>query len=244
MTHILVDTANTFFRARHVIRGDTSEKIGMAIHIMMNSIKKAWQDFGGTHVVFCLEGRSWRKDHYAPYKRNRKDAVDAMTTQEKEENEVFWECYDDFCKFITEKTNTTVLKNGRAEADDLIARWIDRHPDQNHVIISTDKDLNQLVNTNVKQYNGVTEQTITHEGWFDKKGTPVIDKKTKSPKGAPDTEWIVFEKSMRGDPSDNIFSAYPGVRTKGTKNKIGLQEAFADRKDKGNGLTRKAMNTE
>ena len=26
MAHILVDTANTFFRARHVIRGDTSEK--------------------------------------------------------------------------------------------------------------------------------------------------------------------------------------------------------------------------
>jgi hypothetical protein len=24
MAHILVDTANTFFRARHVIRGDTS----------------------------------------------------------------------------------------------------------------------------------------------------------------------------------------------------------------------------
>ena len=39
MTHILVDTANTFFRARHVIRGDASEKIGMAIHIMMNSVK-------------------------------------------------------------------------------------------------------------------------------------------------------------------------------------------------------------
>ena len=29
MTHILVDTANTFFRARHVIRGDLNEKIGM-----------------------------------------------------------------------------------------------------------------------------------------------------------------------------------------------------------------------
>ena len=39
MAHILVDTANTFFRARHVIRGDTSEKVGMAIHIMMSSIK-------------------------------------------------------------------------------------------------------------------------------------------------------------------------------------------------------------
>ena len=38
---------------------------------------------------------------------------------------------------------------------------------------------------------------------------------------------------MRGDPSDNIFSAFPGVRTKGTKNKIGLQEAFADRLERG-----------
>ena len=24
---------------------------------------------------------------------------------------------------------------------------------------------------------------------------------------------------MRGDPADNVFSAYPGVRTKGTKKK-------------------------
>ena len=233
MTHILVDTANTFFRARHVIRGDTSEKIGMAIHITMNSIKKAWQDFDGSHLVICLEGRSWRKDHYAPYKRNRKEALQALTPQEKEENEVFWECYDDFTNFLKTKTNATVLQNPRAEADDLIARWIDKHPDNKHVILSTDKDLNQLVKENVKQYNGITETTITHDGWFDAKGNPVIDKKTKAPKGAPNIEWIIFEKSMRGDPSDNIFSAYPGVRTKGTKNKIGLTEAFSDRQAKG-----------
>ena len=233
MAHILVDTANTFFRARHVIRGDTSEKIGMAIHITMNSIKKAWQDFDGSHLVICLEGRSWRKDHYAPYKRNRKEALQALTPQEKEENEVFWECYDDFTNFLKTKTNATVLQNPRVEADDLIARWIDKHPDNKHVILSTDKDLNQLVKENVKQYNGITETTITHDGWFDAKGNPVIDKKTKAPKGAPNIEWIIFEKSMRGDPSDNIFSAYPGVRTKGTKNKIGLTEAFSDRQAKG-----------
>ena len=52
MTYILVDTANTFFRARHVINGDADIKLGMAFHITLNSIKKAWQDFGGTHVVF------------------------------------------------------------------------------------------------------------------------------------------------------------------------------------------------
>jgi len=233
MTHILIDTANTFFRARHVIRGDTSEKIGMAIHITMNSIKKAWQDFEGSHMVFCLEGRSWRKDHYAPYKRNRKEVFEAMSDKEKEENEVFWECYDDFTNFLKTKTNVTVLQNPRAEADDLIARWIDKHPDDKHVIISTDKDLNQLVNENVKQYNGITETTITHEGWFDNKNNPVIDKKTNAPKGTPDVEWMLFEKAMRGDPSDNIFSAYPGVRTKGTRNKIGLREAFGDRQAKG-----------
>ena len=229
MTHILVDTANTFFRARHVIRGDTSEKIGMAIHITMNSIKKAWQDFGGTHMVFCLEGRSWRKDHYAPYKRNRKETIEAMTEKEKEENDVFWECYDDFVNFLKTKTNVTVLQNNRVEADDLIARWIDKHPNEKHVILSTDKDLNQLVKENVKQYNGITEQTITHEGWFDAKNNPVIDKKTNEPKKAVDPEWVLFEKCVRGDSSDNIFSAYPGARLKDTKNKTGITEAYNDR---------------
>jgi hypothetical protein len=38
---------------------------------------------------------------------------------------------------------------------------------------------------------------------------------------------------MRGDPGDNVFSAYPGVRIKGTKNSVGLDEAFADRDKKG-----------
>jgi 5'-3' exonuclease len=233
MTHILVDTANTFFRARHVIRGDASEKIGMAIHITLNSIKKAWNDFDGSHVVFCLEGRSWRKDHYAPYKRNRAETVQAMTAAEQEENKLFWECYDDFVDFIKTKTNVTVLQNSRCEADDLIARWIDRHPDQQHVIISTDKDLNQLIAPNVRQYNGIAEETMTVDGYFDKKGNPVIDKKTKEHRKTESAEWTIFEKAMRGDPSDNIFSAYPGVRKKGTKSKIGLLEAFEDRNSRG-----------
>jgi len=69
MTYIIVDTANTFFRARHVIRGEADEKVGMSLHVILNSVRKAWKDFKGTHVVFALEGRSWRKDHYAPYKR-------------------------------------------------------------------------------------------------------------------------------------------------------------------------------
>jgi hypothetical protein len=38
---------------------------------------------------------------------------------------------------------------------------------------------------------------------------------------------------MRGDSSDNVFSAYPGVREKGTTNKVGLREAYADRDRRG-----------
>ena len=233
MTYILVDTANTFFRARHVIRGDADIKLGMAFHITLNSIKKAWKDFDGTHVVFCLEGRSWRKDYYAPYKRNRSDARAALTPSEQEEDKIFWEAFDTFKDFITEKTNCTVLQHPQLEADDLIAGFIQSHPNDNHVIISTDTDFVQLIAPNVKQYNGVQECTITHEGYFDDKGKRIIDKKTQEAKAAPNPEWLLFEKCMRGDTSDNVFSAYPGVRVKGTKNKVGLTEAFEDRNSKG-----------
>ena len=227
MTYILVDTANTFFRARHVIKGDADIKLGMAFHITLNSIKKAWQDFGGSHVVFCLEGRSWRKDYYAPYKRNRSDARAALTPKEQEEDQLFWESFDKFKDFIIEKTNCTVLHHPELEADDLIAGWIQSHPKDNHVIISTDSDFVQLIAPNVSQYNGVQEHHITHEGIFDKKGKRVIDNKTKEPKEIPDPQWLLFEKCIRGDSSDNVFSAYPKVR----KNK--LEEAFKDKDNKG-----------
>ena len=234
MTYILVDTANTFFRARHVIRGDLDTKIGMAFHITLSSIKKAWADFDGSHVVFCLEGRSWRKDFYEPYKRNRKVARDALTESQAEEDKVFWEMFDEFKDFVDTKTSCTVMQHPELEADDLIAGWVQAHPNDKHVIISTDGDFAQLIGPNVTQYNGVSNTIISHEGYFDdKKRQPVIDKKTKEPKPAPNPEFMLFEKCMRGDTSDNVFSAYPGVRTKGTKNKVGLIEAFEDKDNKG-----------
>jgi 5'-3' exonuclease len=232
-TYILVDTANTFFRARHVVRGSLEDKVGMSLATVLGSVRKAWRDFKGNHVVFCLEGRSWRKDHYAPYKRQRTEARAAQSPREAEEDRVFWETFDQFKEFITEKTNCTVLHNQQLEADDLIAGWIQSHPKDTHVIISTDGDFAQLIAPNVKQYNGVSQVTTTHEGYFDEKGKPVKDKKTKEVKPAPNPEWLLFEKCMRGDTSDNIFSAYPGVRVKGTKNKVGLTEAFDDRSNKG-----------
>jgi len=235
MKYLLIDTANMFFRARHVAfrASDPWEKVGYALHISMAAINKVAKKFDADHVVFCLEGRSWRKDYYKPYKANRSEARAALTEREQEEEKLFWDTFDDFNQYLREKTNCSVLRDGDAEADDLIARWIHLHPRDEHVIISSDSDFYQLLANNVSQFNGITDQLITIEGIFDAKGKPVIDKKTKEPKEVPNPEWLLFEKCMRGDSSDNVFSAFPGVRKKGTKNKVGLQEAFEDRSSKG-----------
>ena len=232
-TFIHVDLANLFFRVRHTVRGELDDKIGMSIATVLMSVRKAWREFKGDHIIFHTEGRSWRKDIYAPYKRNRSDARGLQNAKEQEEDKVFWETLDQFKDFIKEKTNCSVLHNIQLEADDLIGGFIQLHPDDDHVIISTDGDFAQLIAKNVKQYNGVSGITTTHEGYFDDKGKHVKDKKTKEILAAPDPEWLLFKKCMRGDTSDNIFSAYPGVREKGTKNKVGLLEAFEDRKAKG-----------
>jgi 5'-3' exonuclease len=235
MRYLLIDTANMFFRARHVAfrAEDPWEKVGYALHITLSAVNKVFNKFQADHVIFALEGRSWRKDHYAPYKKNRADARAALTEREQEEDRMFWETFDAFKDYLSIKTNCSVIREPNAEADDIIARWIDLHPNDEHYIISSDTDFVQLLAGNVHQYNGITDELLTVKGIFDAKGKEVIDKKTKEPKRIPDPEWLLFEKCMRGDVSDNVFSAYPGVRTKGTKNKVGLLEAFADRTSKG-----------
>jgi len=235
MKYVLIDTANLFFRARHGAfrAADTWEKVGFALHVTLMAANKMARRFEADHVVFALEGRSWRKDFYKPYKANRTVARQALTEAEAEEDKMFWETYDSLTKYLSEKTNCSVIRCPTAEGDDIIARWIALHPHDEHVIISSDTDFIQLLAENVKQYNGITDELHTIEGIFDAKGKAVIDKKTKEPKSTPNPEWLLFEKCMRGDSSDNVFSAYPGVRTKGTKNKVGLQEAFEDREKQG-----------
>jgi 5'-3' exonuclease len=233
--YALIDTANTFFRARHVAsrNTDTWGKIGMALHLSLASVNQIARKFGVDHVVFCLEGRSWRKDYYEPYKKNRIVDAQAQTDSEREENEMFWDTYEKFTTYLIEKTNVSVIRHPEAEADDVIARFIHLHPDDEHFIISSDTDYIQLIAPNVKQYNGVTNQLITLEGYFDDRDRPIVDKKTKETKLLGDPEFVLFEKCMRGDATDNVFSAYPGVRTKGSKNKVGLTEAFEDRTKQG-----------
>ena len=235
MKYALIDTANTFFRARHVASrsADTWEKIGMAIHLTMSSVNQTVRMFGVDHVVFMLEGRSWRKELYPRYKAHRKVDDASLTEAEVEENKMFWETYEVFTTYLREKTNCSVLRHPNAEADDLIARFIDMHPDDEHYIISSDTDFVQLISENVHQYNGVAGQLIKLDGYYNDRGKPVKDKKTGEHKLLEDPEYLLFKKIIRGDATDNVFSAYPGVREKGSKNAVGIREAFDDREKQG-----------
>ena len=233
--YALMDTANLFFRARHVAsrNSDPEEKVAMALHLTLASCNQIVRKFGIDHVVFCLEGSSWRKAYYEPYKKNRIVDTQSQTEAEKEENELFWKTYEQFVNFLREKTNVSVLRDPNAEADDLIARWVALHPEAENFIISSDTDFIQLITEKTKIYNGITNQLITLEGYYDDKGRIVKDKKTGEPKLLGDPQFILFQKCMRGDSTDNVFSAFPGVRTKGSKNKVGLIEAYADREKQG-----------
>lgn len=244
-TYILIDSLNLAHRARFVTAGDLDTKIGMSLHIIFNSIKKAYRDMNGTHVVFCQDGRSWRKDVCTSYKANRKAAQLAKTARELEEERVYFEAFDEFVEFLTKQTNATVLKAPGAEADDLIATWIDLHPNSDHIILSSDSDFVQLINHNVSLYNGITEFTYTHNGVYDSKGQKhafevdtngKIKIKESNPNFVPPSDWqdfSLFVKCVRGDKSDNVFPAYPGARFRGTKNRTGITEAYEDRNNGG-----------
>ena len=226
-TYVIVDTNNLAMRVRFGTRApDFNATVGLAMHIIFASIKKVWNDFDADHVIFGLEGRSWRRDFYQPYKAQRRELASQRTSREVEEDKVFFEAIDDLLQFLRHMTNCSVLHHPNAEADDMIARWIALHPDDQHVIVSTDSDFQQLLAPNVKIYNGISALLYTIEGIWDKDGN--LAKNSKGEQlPIPDPNWLLFEKIIRGDASDNVMSAFPGVRKKK------LEEAFDNRQAQG-----------
>lgn len=170
--YAVVDVANLMFRARHVVRGDAYEQSGMALHIIFRSLKKLFRDNHCDHVVLALEGGgSWRYKEYPAYKSKRRmdrEADKAMqSAREAEADEVFEAVMKDFVEFMSEKTRCTVLHQPGIEGDDFIARWIQLHPNDEHIILSSDSDFIQLINDKVSLYNGIDNRMMTPAGIFD-----------------------------------------------------------------------------
>lgn len=267
----VVDVSNLFFRAQHVTHGDAFTKAGMALLIVFRSLRKLHREMKVDHMVFCAEGRSWRYEIFPEYKLKRKLDRATKNTKEKEEDEVFLSVLDDFITFISEKTRCTLLQSQGVEADDFVARWIQLHPNDEHVILSGDSDFIQLLAPNVSIVDGVQERIISINGVKNYKGEEMVftidpskgklkvsgtiaemtkkhnaaekEKKKKDPaykpvefSFTPEPEWhkkALFIKCIRGDTSDGIFSAYPGVRYEGSAKKTGIREAWEDRNEGG-----------
>jgi 5'-3' exonuclease len=243
-TFIHTDGHNLFHRQINMTNRalGIDSMIGMALHMILNSMKKEYSKWNGTHTVFYMEGRSWRKDVYPEYKAHRKVAFAQQTAKEQEDHKILVEAFDDFAEYLDKKTNITVLQNPNAEADDMIAIFIEAHPNDRHVLISSDSDFFQLLRfPNVMLYDPVKDIQIKREGIFDDDGNRLsftvgsnakIKVGKKDPDFECDPEWYeyaLFLKCIRGDSTDNIFTAYPGVREKGTKTQVGILEAFDDK---------------
>lgn len=226
-TFILIDVHNLFHRAKFTTHGDISLKTGMAVNTMFNSLRKIWKMFEGTHIVLCTDHKSWRYAYYPEYKRARHIKRDNLSQKDQDEEQLLKEALDSFLDFCEKRTNATVIKQKGLEADDIISKWIEKHPNDYHIILSGDTDFIQLLSDNVIMYDGARERTIKIDGYYDKNDQLMyksVGKNKKQVAQIPkEPEYELFLKCIRGDSSDGIFSSYPGVRE--TK----IQKAYKDR---------------
>lgn len=238
MKHLLIDTSNLFHRCRHTAKGDSYLKSALAIHMIFNSARMLYQKFSPAHVIFIMDSSSWRKKIFPQYKAHRKIAQLSQSLEEQEDLKEAIEAFDNFINFLKKSANCVVLKKENCEADDLIAGWINKHPNNEHIIVSTDSDFVQLIKPNVSVYDGIRDMFITLNSVQDKDGTKREFKITSQGKlkilhpnkdFIPEQNWpekALFVKCVRGDAGDNIPSAYPGARE--TK----ILECFNNKKDK------------
>jgi len=226
--------------------GDAYTKAGMALHMTFRSLRRLHRDHKIDHIVFAVDGGSWRYSVYAEYKSRRKLERLKLKPDEKEEQEYFYETLKNLVSYLHNKTKCTVLEHKGIEGDDFVARWIQLHQNDEHIIVSGDSDFVQLIAPNVNIFDGVQEHLISIDGIINAKGQRMEfsirpkDGKIKvgnpSDNFVPEADWwkkALFVKIIRGDAGDGIFSAYPGVRYNGSAKREGILEAWEDRHDRG-----------
>jgi len=212
MKYLIVDASNFLWRNRFALIGkkfnSTKDMNNFALHVSINSLNALYNKHKPDKVVLCFDhGPYWRKEILPTYKGNRQKLSKSGATigKDPESMEIFFNQVGEFSDFIDKCTSIISLRERTIEADDFIARWVQNHPGDEHVIVSSDGDFHQL-----HKHSGVTQ-------WNPMKGGSWVE--------VEDPAFALFEKCIRGETkpnSDNIPSAFPKVRIKR------LQKAWTD----------------
>jgi hypothetical protein len=200
---LVLDVSNLLWRSFHANPNiDEEDVAGMAHHMALQTMNKMYRDNRPVdRIVMAMDRSSWRKEYTAseaclskkPYKGNRRQN---MTPKQQERYGKFKNHVREFEQIIADHTSIVALQCDRLEADDLIAGFVQMHPDDEIVIISADKDMIQLLDH-------------PHVTLID----PMTGKKRGLEEWDGDVGYFLFEKNIRGDLGDNVCSAYPRVRS-------------------------------
>lgn len=204
MKYIVFDISNLLYRTFFAQTNETDEVLaGLATHSALTMLNKYFKIHKPDKVVMAFDRASWRKEYTAseqcvskrPYKGNRRQD---MTPAQQAKYQRFIQHMHEFEALIAEHTTIISLFENRLEADDLIAGFcqIEACPENEIIIISSDSDLLQLV-----RYDNV--RVIS----------PATDKEQSLDEYNNDPKYYVFAKCVRGDPTDNVQSAFPRVRS-------------------------------
>lgn len=151
-------------------------------------------------VIFDKARKTFRNDIYPEYKAHRPDPPEDLIPQFQ------------LVRDATEAMNVPAVQMENYEADDLIATYATQAAERGMdvTIVSSDKDLMQLVNDRVSLWDGMKEKTIGRD--------EVIEKFGVGP------ERVVDVQSLAGDSTDNV----PGVQGIGIKTAAELINTYGD----------------
>lgn len=138
------------------------DKILYFKHSLLSRLADYQQKFSFNEMILCVDSGSWRADVFPYYKGKRKED----RAKDPEKTRLLYECIDSLLLDI-EHMNYKMVRVAKAEADDIIAvlaRKFQADPDTESVmIISTDKDFQQITGGKVSLYSPLKNEIITCE---------------------------------------------------------------------------------
>ena len=213
----LIDTYGFIFRAYHA-RARTGAppmrtSAGLAtevVFIFNNMLRKLSRTYQPAYMVAVFEslGKTHREEEYPEYKANRAETPEDLILQIP------------YVQRLIEALRIPIVQYAGFEADDVIGTLSRQAAAAGHevVIVSSDKDLMQLVTDRVSMLNPAKDDT-----WYD-------PAKVKEFMGVEPSQ-VADLLALKGDPVDNIPGA-PGIGEKGAKDllaQFGSVEAALDR---------------